>query len=158
MNEQHATNPSTPLDTSNPPTNPEPTEVDQSAVELQLKEIQAWRFAKMTITANAANKMNLGNYSSADRGIFMSKEIFVDMLLPADKRLEFIQNETRVLQFMCEAQLGADMHNIMKMPGDFFNKAWADLGLQMYSTFIKKVRDVMGIPQPPPKPAAPPAA
>jgi hypothetical protein len=157
MNEQHATSPSTPLDTSNPPTNPEATEVDQTAVELQLKEIQAKRFAEMTISANAANKMNLGDYSSADRGIFMSKKIFVDMLLPADKRLEFIQNEARALQFICEAQLGGIMRQVMSQPGEFFNKAWAEVGLHMYSTFIKKVRDVMGIPQPPPKPAAPTA-
>ena len=157
MNDQHPTSPSTPLDTSNPPTDPNPPEIDANEVRLQLKEIQPWRFAEMTISANAANKMNLGNYSSADRGIFMSKKIFIDQMLTATEQLAFIQDETRALQFMCEAQLGADMSHLMSQPGDFFNKAWADVGRQMYSVFIKKVRDVMGIPQPPPKPAAPAA-
>lgn len=109
------------------------------------------KFVKMTISANAANKLNLGDYSSAERGVFMSKEIQVDESLPAQEQIDFIRNETKKLQVLCEAQLAG-------IVSAFFSKEclnqphWTNVHNSTFTKAIGMVKAAFGIAEAPKAP------
>lgn len=84
---------------------------------------------EITISANAENTLNLGNYSSAKRGVFISKKIRI----PADSTSEFeqktIEEETKKLQAQAEMQLSWIVQTSMK---EFGNAEWGSLHAKVY--------------------------
>jgi hypothetical protein len=138
----HATSPTTPLDASNPPTK---QEEDFPQPE---PGPRAPKFVKMTISANAANKLNLGDYSSAERGVFMSKEIQVDESLSAQEQIDFIRNETKKLQTICEAQLAGIVAAFFTKEG--LNQShWVDVHNRMFTKALAMVKSAFGIAEAP---------
>ena len=84
---------------------------------------------EFTISVNAENTLNLGNYSSAKRGVFISKKI----RLPADVTPEVeqrtLEDETKRLQAQSEMQLAWIVQTSMK---EFGNAEWGGLHAKIY--------------------------
>lgn len=102
---------------------------------------------EMTISANAANKLNLGNFSSADRGVFMSKKILIPGNLSEQEQFDLIRKETKKLQHLCEAQLAGIVAEYMSQEG-YDDSTWTNLHKKIFTKAIRAAKAVFGIIDP----------
>ena len=117
-------------------------------IEEQVKAAQVLPDIEFTISANAANKLNLGNYSSADRGVFMSKKLLIPAHLSQEEKFNLIREETKKLQLLCEAQLAGIVAEYMGKEG-FDDSTWTALHKKIFTKAIRAAKACFGIVDPP---------
>lgn len=59
---------------------------------------------EITVSVSANNKVNMGNYESADRTVFLTKKMRMAADIPMEQEMDLLTNETRRLQALAEAE------------------------------------------------------
>lgn len=80
----------------------------------------------VSITAQAANKLNIGDYSSADRGVFLKREIEINSDKSEQEKFAIIVMETKKLQMIAELQLAAITAEAMNRD-NLNNAGWSNI-------------------------------
>lgn len=108
------------------------------------------KYSEFTISVTASNKLNLGDYSSAERDLSLSRKVLIPAGVAEPDAFIILQSETRKLQFMVEAQLAAivvhTMAEIEKSSGGGYAATWKKLGSSAWTGFANKARKLFGLP------------
>lgn len=59
---------------------------------------------EVTVSVSANNKVNMGNYESADRTVFLTKKLRMAADIGMEQEMDLLTNETRRLQALAEAE------------------------------------------------------
>lgn len=59
---------------------------------------------EITVSVSANNKVNMGNYESADRTVFLTKKLRMAADIGMEQEMDLLTNETRRLQALAEAE------------------------------------------------------
>lgn len=90
---------------STPNPEPKPTQpTAEAASPAQEPPMSKFRTTALKISVSANNKVNCGNYESADRSVFYTKDIAIEGEATEAEIAEIIQESTRGLQAMAEAE------------------------------------------------------
>lgn len=101
-------------------------------------------FEEVSITVNANNKLNIGDYSSAERGVFLGAKVKIPANLPPEERMNAILTETRKLQLMAETQLAAIAASTMARDG-LNHAGWHRMFVQIFEVVRKRCLEAFGV-------------
>ena len=136
-------------------TTPAPTTAPAATIDLEqsaetlVKGVELGvKYTAFKISVNANQKLNLGDYSSAERGLFLSREVLIPEGVPEAEAFKILQDETRKLQFMAEAQLTAIvMHHMATLKDTSgYASTWFQLAKAGWVNFANKARKLYGAP------------
>lgn len=106
-----------------------------------------------TISGSAENTMNLGNYSSAKRGVFVGKKFKIAKNLSDAERFAKLREETKKVQMLAETQLSGICMEAMG-PSGFDDASWLTISSRVFKNAMAKTKAVFGIKEEPKAPAA----
>ena len=118
---------------------PQATELIETRMPLTL--VEAIEFDEYTLSGTAENTLNIGNYSSAKRGVFVGRKLRVPRDLPEAQRYELLKTETKKLQFLAEAQLSGICKEAMG-PGGFNDTSWHNVVSGIFVRATKRVKEL----------------
>ena len=123
-------------------------DIDQSSESVGQSAAFGVKYTSFKISVNANEKLNMGDYTSAERGLFLSREVLIPEGVPEDEAFKILQDETRKLQFMAEAQLKAIiMHHMAAMKENSgYAVTWLALAKAGWTNFANKARKLYGAP------------
>lgn len=108
------------------------------------------KYSAFKINVHAANKLNVGDYSSVERGLFLSRDVLIPEGTPEEEVFKILQTETRKIQFMADAQVAAIVLHVMNdMEKDVdsgFIRTWKKLATASWNGFANKSRKLFGLP------------
>lgn len=102
---------------------------------------------ELSISASADNTLNLGDYSSAKRGIFLSTKVKVPSNQTPAERLESWRIETKKLQTLVELQMAAIVAEAMSRDG-LANIQWHKTFINIFQMFLGRTYKVFGVEPP----------
>lgn len=102
---------------------------------------------ELSISASADNTLNLGDYSSAKRGIFLSAKVKVPSSQTPAERLETWRVETKKLQTLVELQMAAIVTEAMSRDG-LNNIQWHRTFVGIFQLFLTRTYKVFGLEVP----------
>lgn len=120
-------------------------ELEAVIVEKHKEEVKpAPIMTEYVISASANNTLNIAQYTSAKRDIFMSKKIFIDDSIGDAKVFEILRNETRKLQALVEAQLASIIAQATA-PEALNNAEWCKIHKTIFNKFLGITKKLYGI-------------
>jgi hypothetical protein len=112
---------------------------EEKAVVMEPIELE-----EITISGSAENTLNIGNYSSAKRGVFIGRKLKVPADMPSDKLYTVLREETRKLQMLAEAQLAGICAEAMG-PEGFNDNSWFTVTKKVFLTSLAKAKTMFGV-------------
>ena len=112
-----------------------------SKIQQPLHLVEAIEFDEYTLSGTAENTLNIGNYSSAKRGVFVGRKLRVPRDLTEAARYELLKTETKKLQFLAEAQLSGICKEAMG-PGGFNDTSWHNVVSGIFVRATKRVKEL----------------
>lgn len=109
-------------------------------------------FEEYTISGSAENTLNIGNYSSAKRGVFVGKKLKLPANLDSQETFKILRDETKKLQMLAEAQLSGICAEAMG-PEGFNDNSWHNVATRMFVNAIGKAKLLFGFQAKPKAPA-----
>lgn len=109
-------------------------------------------FEEYTISGSAENTLNIGNYSSAKRGVFVGKKFKLPANLDSQETFKILRDETKKLQMLAEAQLSGICAEAMG-PESFNDNSWYNVASRMFINAIGKAKLLFGFQEKPKDPA-----
>ena len=109
-------------------------------------------FEEYTISGSAENTLNIGNYSSAKRGVFVGKKLKLPANLDSQETFKILREETKKLQMLAEAQLSGICAEAMG-PEGFNDNSWHNVATRMFINAIGKAKLLFGFQAKPKEPA-----
>lgn len=103
--------------------------------------VEAIEFDEYTLSGTAENTLNIGNYSSAKRGVFVGRKLRVPRDLPEAQRYELLKTETKKLQFLAEAQLSGICQEAMG-PSGFNDTSWHAVVSKIFIRATARVKEL----------------
>lgn len=103
-------------------------------------------FDEYTISGSAENTLNLGNYSSAKRGVFVGRKLQVPRDLPEAERFKLLSSEVKKVQFLAEAQLSGICKEAMG-PNGFNDTSWHKIVSGVFTNAMARAKDLFGVGQ-----------
>lgn len=100
-------------------------------------------FEEYTISGSAENTLNIGNYSSAKRGVFVGKKLKLPANLDSQETFKILRDETKKLQMLAEAQLSGICAEAMG-PEGFNDNSWHNVATRMFVNAIGKAKLLFG--------------
>lgn len=124
------------------------TDIEQSSDKIGDSIKAGVKYTSYKISVNANEKLNMGDYTSAERGLFLSREVLIPEGVSEEEGFKILQDETRKLQFMAEAQLKAIiMHHMAAMKENSgYARTWFELAKAGWNNFANKARMLYGAP------------
>lgn len=101
-------------------------------------------FEEYTISGSAENTLNIGNYSSAKRGVFVGKKFKLPANLDSQETFKILREETKKLQMLAEAQLSGICAEAMG-PEGFNDNSWHNVANRMFVNAIGKAKLLFGL-------------
>ena len=112
----------------------------------QLEIVPETLFDEYTISGSAENTLNLGNYSSAKRGVFVGRKLQVPRDLPEAERFKLLSGEVKKVQFLAEAQLSGICKEAMG-PNGFNDTSWHKIVSGVFTNAMARAKDLFGVGQ-----------
>lgn len=103
-------------------------------------------FDEYTLSGSAENTLNIGNYSSAKRGVFVGRKLQVPRDLPEAERFKLLTSEVKKLQFLAEAQLSGICKEAMG-PNGFNDTSWHKIVSGVFTNAMARAKDLFGVGQ-----------
>lgn len=126
---------------------------DEFGEKIQPVAQEAIEEEEYTISGSAENTMNLGNYSSAKRGVFVGKKLKIAKNLSDAERFAKLREETKKVQMLAETQLSGICMEAMG-PSGFDDASWLTISSRVFKNAMAKTKAVFGIKDEPKAPAA----
>lgn len=120
-------------------------QVEQNKAEIVKTPIDGEGWNEVTISVSANNKINMGNYESADRTVFISKKIRMDAAISMQNEHTLIEQEIRRLNSVAETE---NARIIALFCHECDPKMHADkIGIftKVHKTFLKKAKIAFGL-------------
>lgn len=123
-------------------------DIEQSSEGIGQSAALGVKYTSYKISVNASEKLNMGDYTSAERGLFLSREVLIPEGVTEEEGFKILQDETRKIQFMAEAQLKAIiMHHMAAMKENSgYARTWFELAKAGWTNFANKARKLYGAP------------
>lgn len=114
--------------------------LERQAQELSLAKVY-------DITVQDSVKLNIGDYSSAERGVFLKGQCVVPAGATEEKRLLLIRKETKRLQLIASTQVAAIVADTMARDG-INNVGWHRMFLDIFKVMRQRCYNAFGLKDP----------